>query len=116
MCASVQTPLSLQVMLRLLTSSSGQRSTYWPSTKTPKDSLTRSTHISIATTRAIQGVCVVALIALGGCANMSSHDQNTVGGAALGAVAGAVLTGGSAIGTVGGAAVGGVIGNNIKTR
>ncbi|NDP60594.1 MAG: osmotically-inducible lipoprotein B, partial [Oxalobacteraceae bacterium] len=31
----------------------------------------------------------------------------------IGGVAGAVLTGGSAIGTVGGAAVGGVIGNQV---
>jgi osmotically inducible lipoprotein OsmB len=33
---------------------------------------------------------------------------------AAGAVAGAVLTGGSPIGTVGGAAVGGVIGNEVS--
>jgi osmotically inducible lipoprotein OsmB len=53
------------------------------------------------------------LAALGGCANMSSQDRSTVGGAAIGGVAGAVLTGGSAIGTVGGAAVGGIIGNEV---
>lgn len=34
-------------------------------------------------------------------------------GAGVGAVGGAVLTGGSALGTVGGAAVGGVIGNQV---
>jgi hypothetical protein len=33
-----------------------------------------------------------------------------------GAVAGAVLTGGSAVGTVGGAAVGGLIGNEVGKR
>lgn len=54
------------------------------------------------------------LVGLGGCADMSRRDQNTAIGAGVGAVGGAVLTGGSAIGTVGGAAVGGVIGHEIK--
>jgi osmotically inducible lipoprotein OsmB len=44
---------------------------------------------------------------------MSRQGQNTAVGAGIGAVGGAVLTGGSAIGTVGGAAVGGVIGHEI---
>jgi len=44
---------------------------------------------------------------------MSTRDQNTAVGAGVGAVGGAILTGGSAIGTVGGAAVGGVIGNQV---
>jgi osmotically inducible lipoprotein OsmB len=44
---------------------------------------------------------------------MSQRDRNTAVGAGVGAVGGAVLTGGSGIGTVGGAAVGGVIGNQI---
>jgi osmotically inducible lipoprotein OsmB len=56
---------------------------------------------------------VVAVFALGACSGMSKRDQNTAVGAGMGAVGGAVLTGGSAIGTVGGAAVGGVIGNQI---
>jgi osmotically inducible lipoprotein OsmB len=47
---------------------------------------------------------------------MSHRDQNVVGGAAIGAVAGAVLTGGSPLGTVGGAAVGGVIGNEVGKK
>ena len=47
---------------------------------------------------------------------MSQRDQNTAVGAGIGAVGGAVLTGGSAIGTVGGAAVGGVIGNQVGTK
>ena len=59
-------------------------------------------------------VAITALLALSGCAGMSNRDQNVVGGAAVGAVAGAVLTGGSAVGTVGGAAVGGVIGNEVS--
>ena len=53
------------------------------------------------------------LLTLGGCAGMN-REQNTAVGAGIGAVSGAVLTGGSAIGTVGGAAVGGVIGNQAK--
>jgi osmotically inducible lipoprotein OsmB len=52
-------------------------------------------------------------VALGACSGMSTRDQNTAVGAGVGAVGGAVLTGGSAIGTVGGAAVGGVIGNQV---
>ena len=47
---------------------------------------------------------------------MSTRDKNTAIGAGIGAVGGAVLTGGSALGTVGGAAVGGVIGNQINTN
>jgi osmotically inducible lipoprotein OsmB len=53
-------------------------------------------------------------ISLAACADMSPRDRNTATGAAVGGVAGAVLTGGSAVGTVGGAAVGGVIGNKIE--
>ena len=52
-----------------------------------------------------------AALALTGCADMSRQDRNTAVGAGVGAVAGSVLTGGSAVGAVGGAAVGGVIGN-----
>ncbi|HJV03061.1 MAG TPA: glycine zipper 2TM domain-containing protein [Burkholderiaceae bacterium] len=59
-------------------------------------------------------IASLILVALGGCANMSARDRNTAIGAATGAVAGSVLTGGGAAGTVGGAAVGGVIGNQIK--
>jgi len=57
----------------------------------------------------------IALVSLGGCAEMSRRDQNTIFGAGVGAVGGALLTGGSALGTVGGAAVGGVIGNQVDT-
>jgi osmotically inducible lipoprotein OsmB len=56
------------------------------------------------------------LFGLVGCAGMSTRDQNTAVGAGVGAVAGAVLTGGSAVGTVGGAAVGGLIGNQIEKK
>jgi osmotically inducible lipoprotein OsmB len=53
---------------------------------------------------------------LGACSGMSTRDKNTAGGAAIGGVAGAILTGGSTAGTVGGAAVGGVIGNQIDPK
>ena len=52
-----------------------------------------------------------AALAMTGCADMSRQDRNTAVGAGVSAVAGSVLTGGSAVGAVGGAAVGGVIGN-----
>ncbi|SNS16268.1 osmotically inducible lipoprotein OsmB [Noviherbaspirillum humi] len=56
----------------------------------------------------------VALVsALSGCGTPSRQTVGTAGGAALGGVAGNVLTNGSTLGTVGGAAVGGVIGNQL---
>ena len=58
---------------------------------------------------------VTVALGLAGCAGMSNQDKNTAVGAGVGAVAGSVLTGGSAVGAVGGAAVGGVIGNQVKT-
>ena len=67
------------------------------------------------TTRQI-AVVAAGPFGLGGCAGMSTQDKNTAAGAGIGAVAGAVLTGGSAVGTVGGAAVGGVIGNQVDTK
>lgn len=54
--------------------------------------------------------CALSMTA---CSNLSTRDKATATGAAIGGVAGAVLTGGSALGTVGGAAVGGVIGNQV---
>lgn len=65
---------------------------------------------------AVGAVVAVALLGLGGCAGMSAQDQNTAIGAGVGAVGGAILTGGSAVGTVGGAAVGGVIGHEVDKR
>ena len=56
----------------------------------------------------------IALAALTGCSGMTTQDRNTAIGAGVGGVAGAALTGGSALGTVGGAAVGGVIGNQVS--
>lgn len=49
----------------------------------------------------------------GGCAGMSTRNKNTAVGAAIGGVAGFVLSNGSAVGTVGDAVVGGVIGNEV---
>lgn len=63
---------------------------------------------------AVSAIAVAVVFGLGACSGMSQRDENTAIGAGIGAVGGAVLTGGSAIGTVGGAAVGGLIGNQIK--
>lgn len=56
--------------------------------------------------------CVIVVL-LTSCSGMSTRDKNTAIGAGVGAVGGAVLTGGGVLGTVGGAAVGGVIGNQV---
>jgi osmotically inducible lipoprotein OsmB len=58
-------------------------------------------------------VAAVMLLGIAGCSGMSAQDKSTAIGAGVGAVGGAVLTGGSAVGTVGGAAVGGVIGHEV---
>jgi osmotically inducible lipoprotein OsmB len=58
-------------------------------------------------------IVAVLLLGLVGCSGMSAQDKSTAVGAGVGAVGGAVLTGGSAIGTVGGAAVGGVVGHEV---
>jgi osmotically inducible lipoprotein OsmB len=69
------------------------------------------------TIKHIIATATLATVALGltGCAGMSNQDRNTAVGAGVGAVAGSVLTGGSAVGTIGGAAVGGVVGNQVKS-
>jgi osmotically inducible lipoprotein OsmB len=56
---------------------------------------------------------IAAILSLSACAGMSQQDKGTAIGAAVGGVAGSVLTGGSTLGTVGGAAVGGVVGNQV---
>jgi osmotically inducible lipoprotein OsmB len=56
---------------------------------------------------------VVVAGALSACSGMSPRERDTAVGAAIGGVAGSVLTGGSTTGTIGGAAVGGVIGNQV---
>jgi osmotically inducible lipoprotein OsmB len=62
----------------------------------------------------ISAVAAMMLIGLGGCAGMTSQEKNTAIGAGVGAVGGAILTGGSGLGTAGGAAVGGIIGHEIN--
>jgi len=62
---------------------------------------------------AMTSIAILAFSAVTGCSNMSQRDKSTAVGAGVGAVGGAVLTGGSGLGTVGGAAVGGVIGNQV---
>ena len=66
---------------------------------------------TIHTGRALSVSLITACILLSGCAGMTHRQQNAATGAAVGGVAGAVLTGGSALGTVGGAAIGGLIGH-----
>ncbi len=65
---------------------------------------------------ALSAVTAAVLLSLSGCAGMSSQDKSTAIGAGVGAVGGAVLTGGSAVGTVGGAAVGGVVGHEVGKK
>jgi osmotically inducible lipoprotein OsmB len=61
----------------------------------------------------IPTITLITLISLGGCSGMSEQGKSTAVGAGIGAVGGAVLTGGSALGTIGGAAVGGVVGHEV---
>jgi osmotically inducible lipoprotein OsmB len=61
-------------------------------------------------------VAAVAMVGLQGCAGMNTQQRNTAIGAGVGAVGGAVLTGGSPVGTVGGAALGGLIGHETSKR
>lgn len=58
-------------------------------------------------------MAIVLAVCLSGCAGMTKRQQNAAVGAGIGGVAGAVLTGGSALGTVGGAAIGGIIGHGV---
>lgn len=62
---------------------------------------------------ALNAAAAALLLGLAGCSGMTSQQKDTAIGAGVGAVGGAVLTGGSAAGTVGGAAVGGVIGHEV---
>ncbi|UZD15412.1 glycine zipper 2TM domain-containing protein [Gallibacterium anatis] len=55
----------------------------------------------------------VLALTLSACAHLNKRDKATIAGAGIGAVAGSVLSNGSALGTVGGAAVGGVIGHQV---
>lgn len=67
--------------------------------------------MKFARTSLVGSTVLAAALGLAGCDTMTTQQRNTAAGAAIGGVAGSVLTGGSAAGTVGGAAVGGVIGH-----
>lgn len=56
----------------------------------------------------------IVVASMAGCANMTPQQKNTAIGAAVGGIAGSILTEGSGFGTVGGAALGGYIGNQVK--
>lgn len=66
--------------------------------------------LRITNTALLTLVCLT----MSACAGMTQQEKNTAIGAGVGAVGGAILTGGSTTGTIGGAAVGGVIGHEIK--
>jgi len=78
-----------------------------------KDIKMNTYRVSKRVTRSCTLALVVTIGLVSGCGNMSARDESTAIGAGVGAVGGAVLTGGSAVGTVGGAAVGGLIGNQL---
>ncbi len=59
---------------------------------------------------------ILLTLAASGCSTwdgMSSRQKSATTGAAVGGVAGAVITDGGILGTVGGAAIGGVIGDQV---
>lgn len=62
---------------------------------------------------------VLILAALSACSTwdgLSSREKSAATGAAVGGVAGAVMTDGGVLGTVGGAAIGGVIGDQVGKK
>lgn len=62
------------------------------------------------------GLALVLAASMAGCSSwdsMSKRQKSTAGGAAVGGVAGAVLSNGGILGTVGGAAIGGIIGDQV---
>lgn len=69
----------------------------------------------IGTAGVLNNVVILAvLLSIGGCAGMSRQERGTAVGAGVGAIGGAVITGGSPLGTIGGAAIGGVIGHEVN--
>ncbi len=63
----------------------------------------------------LPAVMLASVVALGGCAGMTSQEKGTATGAVIGGVAGNVL-GGGLLGTAAGAAVGGVIGHEVTKK
>lgn len=62
------------------------------------------------------GLALMLAVSMAGCSSwdsMSRRQKSTVGGAAAGGLAGAVITNGGVLGTVGGAALGGIIGDQV---
>jgi osmotically inducible lipoprotein OsmB len=57
-------------------------------------------------------VAIAMALTFAGCGT-TNETVGTVGGAALGGVAGSAITGGSTLGTVGGAAAGGYLGHQV---
>jgi len=67
--------------------------------------------------RIIQALAGAAVaLSAAACADMTHQQRDTVAGAAVGGVAGNVVTGGSTAGTLTGAAVGGVVGHEVGRR
>jgi osmotically inducible lipoprotein OsmB len=64
----------------------------------------------------VAAFALAGLAACGGNPTGKGETIGTVGGAAVGGMAGSAATGGSTVGTVGGAVVGGVIGNEVGER
>jgi osmotically inducible lipoprotein OsmB len=66
----------------------------------------------------LSGTAMLAIVSLSlaACSGMTQQEKNTAIGAGVGAIGGAILTGGSTAGTVGGAAVGGVIGHEVDKK
>ena len=63
-------------------------------------------------TKLIAAVAAAAVMGLSGCASMDRQTAGTIGGAAIGGVAGNALVGGP-LGVIGGAAAGGYIGHEV---
>jgi len=63
---------------------------------------------------ALAAMGIAAVMALGGCANMTTREKNTATGAVIGGVAGNVLCGGGLLCTGAGAAAGAAVGHGVK--
>jgi osmotically inducible lipoprotein OsmB len=64
-------------------------------------------------TAALAVIALTFTLWIAGCSGMTQQEKSTAVGAGVGAIGGAILTGGSTAGTLGGAAVGGVIGHEV---
>jgi osmotically inducible lipoprotein OsmB len=67
--------------------------------------------------RTFQALAIVAVAFMAAaCADMTHQEKDSAAGAAIGGVAGNVVTGGGTAGTLSGAAVGGVVGHEAGRR